>query len=117
MAEWSWSEAELEAEIEAAMRAGAVAAAVAPRAKAVRYAPTPAAIVVELTSGATLSVPVRRIEGLAGAATDELARGTVVPGGEAVRWDGLDVDLSVPGLLAGVFGSPRWMRGLSEHAA
>ena len=117
MAEWRWTEAELEAEIDAAMRSGAVVAAVSPRATTARYEPATARLVVELTNGAAFMVPVTVLEGLADAPAERLAEVEVVPGGESLRWDALDVDLGVPGLLVSVFGSPRWMRDLAQRAA
>ena len=117
MAEWRWSEAELEAEIDAAMRAGAVAAAASPRAATARYEPATTRLVVELTNGAVFTVPVTALEGLADAPAERLAEVEIVPGGEGLRWKALDVDLGVPGLLAGVFGSPRWMRDRAPTAA
>lgn len=41
----------------------------------------------------------------------------VSPGGQGLRWERLDVDLGVAGLLAGSFGSRRWMRGLAHSTA
>jgi hypothetical protein len=57
-------------------------------------------------------VPAALLEGLADAAPEALGTVEVVPGGEGLRFFLLDADLSVPGLLAGVFGSQVWMRGL-----
>ena len=115
MADWRWTDAELEAEIEAAQRAGALAAAIGPRAAAARYEPAGERLVVELTNRAVFIVPTRSLEGLAGAPPPQLAAVEVVPGGEGLHWEALDVDLSVPGLLAGRFGGPGWMRRLAKR--
>jgi hypothetical protein len=114
MAEWRWSEAELAAELDAAFVAGAVAAREEPRAVAARYDEPTARLVVELASGACFMVPVRLLQGLAAASVEAVQNVTVVPGGEGLRWPALDVDLAVPALLMGSFGTRGWMRALGR---
>jgi hypothetical protein len=46
-----------------------------------------------------------------------LAQIEVFPGGIGLRWDTLDVDLSVTGLVSGVFGTRRWMRKIESEMA
>lgn len=116
MAEPMLDELALEKEIERARRAGQRRAAREPRARAARFDVATARLVVELGNGATFTVPVGLLQGLAGAPANELARVEVVPGGEALHWEGLDVDHSVPGLLRGVFGTSAWMRSLGNRA-
>ena len=53
--------------------------------------------------------PVELIEGLAGAAPDDLADIEVTPAGLGLHWPKLDADVYVPALMQGVFGSRRWM--------
>jgi hypothetical protein len=110
MATAEWTEAELDTEYARALRAGRKAARSEPRAAAARYDAGSGRIVIELTSGATFMVPAGLLEGLADAAPEALAAVEVVPGGEGLHLPLLDADLSVPGLLAGVFGSRGWMR-------
>ena len=66
-------------------------------------------IVVELNTGIQIAVPVSRIEGLGEATSAELAHVDVSPAGLGLHWPALDVDVYVPSLLNGVFGSRRWM--------
>lgn len=40
---------------------------------------------------------------------EELAAVEIVGQGYALHWEALDVDLSLPGLMAGVFGTKTWM--------
>lgn len=54
---------------------------------------------LELTSGFVFGFPARAIPALADATAAQLARVELSPGGSALRWDELDADLSVPGLL------------------
>jgi hypothetical protein len=115
MAEPMPGEAELEREIDRAMRAGRRAAVREPRARAARFDAATARLVVELTNGATFMVPGSLVQGLADAPADDLAGVEVAPGGEALHWEVLDVDLSVPGLLRGEFGTASWMRALGSR--
>lgn len=68
-----------------------------------------ARVVIALHNGVELAVPVGLVEGLAGAAPDDLANIEVTPGGLGLHWPCLDADVHVPGLMQGIFGSRRWM--------
>ena len=114
MAEAVSGDTALEREVDHAMRAGRRMAACEPRAKVARFDAAAARLVVELVNGATFTVPVSLLQGLANAPANELARVEVVPGGDALHWEALDVDLGVPGLLRGEFGNASWMRTLSS---
>ena len=80
-----------------------------PRAVRARYDRRLGRVVVSLDSGLELAFPPRLAEGLSGAAPAELAEIQISPSGLGLHWPRLDADLYVPGLLAGVFGSRRWM--------
>jgi len=43
------------------------------------------------------------------AADDQLAEIEVLGAGYGLHWESLDVDLSIPGLLAGIFGTSAYM--------
>lgn len=77
-----------------------------------RYDRRAARIVVDLNTGAQLAVPARSIEGLAEAAPDDLSQIEISPSGLGLAWPTLDVDVYVPALLQGVFGSRSWMAAL-----
>jgi hypothetical protein len=98
-----------EAELAKARERGAEAARTEPRARAARYDDSSGRVVVELTNGCVFEFPSALAQGLRGASADELREVEVLPGGRGIHWDSLDADLSVPGLIAGVFGSERWM--------
>jgi hypothetical protein len=51
----------------------------------------------------------RLAQGLAGADPDLLAEVEIAPGGTCLRWEKLDNDFSIGGLLAGSFGVKIWM--------
>jgi hypothetical protein len=48
-------------------------------------------------------------EGLTGADPQALGNFELSGGGYGLHWPALDVDLTVPGLLAGIFGTAKWM--------
>jgi hypothetical protein len=60
--------------------------------------------VLELTNGFLFAFPVGSIPALTGAAASQLATVEIDASGGALRWDALDVDLSVPGLLLSAVG-------------
>lgn len=58
-------------------------------------------LVVALSDGRTLSVPLAWFPRLLGAAAANRANWRLLGGGEGIRWEALDEDLSVRGLLRG----------------
>lgn len=78
----------------------------------VRYDRRASRVIVNLNTGVQLSVPIRNIEGLADAATEDLAEIEITPAGLGLHWPKLDADVYVPALLQGVFGSKKWMAAL-----
>ena len=69
---------------------------------------------VVLQNGASFSFPPHLAQGLQNASSVQLARIQISPKGTGISWPLLDADLTVEGLLHGVFGSRAWMRA---HAA
>lgn len=96
MAEHITPNEELDKQIKQAMAVGRLE----PKAVSAYYAPKKGRIVVELDSGVTFMFPAELAQGLADADFDALL---------GLYWPSLDVDLSISGLLAGIFGSPSWM--------
>lgn len=74
-----------------------------------RYDRRSSRLVIGLNTDVQVAIPVRKIEGLADGAPDELAEIEISPSGLALHWPRLDADIHVPGLLQGIFGSKRWM--------
>jgi hypothetical protein len=66
-------------------------------------------IVLELTSGLEVSFSPHLAEGLAGASPKALSSINISPSGQGLHWPLLDVDLFVPSLLQGAFGSQKWI--------
>ena len=87
-----------------------------PRAVSARYDRPRARIVVSLSNGLDLGVPVELAQGLAGAKASDLAAIEITPTGLGLHWPKLDADLYLPSLLQGLFGTKRWMAGLLGKA-
>ena len=92
-----------------AVRRGRRSLADEPRAKAARYDRARGRVVVDLTNGCSFAFPARVAQGLGDATDAELAGVEILGAGYGLHWEKLDVDLSVPGLLAGVFGTKAYM--------
>lgn len=76
---------------------------------AARYDRRRARVVVSLNTGVEVTFPSKLAEGLADADPGDLAVIEITPSGLGLHWPKLDADLYVPGLLAGAFGSKKWM--------
>jgi len=105
-----------DAQIDAALERGRIAAETEPRAAAARYDAKSGRVIIDLTNGATFAFPTRLAEGLADAEPGELAEIEVEAYGFGLHWPKLDVDYTVPGLVAGVFGTARWMAARAGRA-
>lgn len=108
-----WIKTEL-AQVQAAQALGQVGQANALRALSARYDARKKCVVIELANGSSFSFPPHLAQGLGHARPAELANIEISPQGIGLHWPLLDADLTVDGLLAGLFGSRSWMR---QHAA
>lgn len=88
-----------------------------PRAAAARYNAAARRVEVELTNGCTFAFPVQLVERLATASDADLAEVEILGLGFGLHWDRLDEDLSIPGVLAGIFGTHAWMNRLRAAKA
>ena len=98
-----------DAQIAAANERGRVMRDTLPHAAAARYDPAADRIVIDLTNGTTFAFPPRLAQGLEHGSAEELADMELSGGGYGIHWPRLDADLTVPGLLNGVFGTAKWM--------
>lgn len=85
-----------------------------PRARAATFDAATRRVRIELKNGCVFEFPAELGQGLRGASAEDLAQITVFPGGIGLRWDSLDVDLSVTGLVSSVFGTRAWMRQIES---
>jgi hypothetical protein len=98
-----------DAQIDAALRRGQSARVHEPRADAARYDRQLDRVVVELTNGCTFAFPPRLAQGLEAATAEQLAEVEILGAGSGLHWEELDADLSIPGLLAGLFGTKAYL--------
>jgi uncharacterized protein DUF2442 len=80
-----------------------------PRAAKARYDRKSERVLVDLTNGCNFAFPPRLAQGLATATADQLAEIEILGSGWNLHREQLDVDLSIPDLLAGVFGTKAYM--------
>ena len=109
-----WIEKELRANFARASRAGRRAARTEPRAAFAAYRSQERALRIELTNGATITLPVKLISGLRVAKPKDLRAVEVFGRGGGLHWEGLDLDLSVPWLLSSLFSGPVWLAELGR---
>ena len=95
----SLSEADILAQIPGARAREAQARKQGLRATSARYDRAAERVVLELTNGFLFGFPVRSIPALRTATATQRAVVQVDASGGALRWEALDIDLSVPGLL------------------
>lgn len=69
------------------------------------YDPTKNRIVIGLNTGVEISFPPDRVPGLGDATAEELAAIEISPSGLGLHWPRRDVDLFLPAVLQGEFGS------------
>ncbi len=86
-----------------------------PLALAAAYEVNSEMLIIHLKNGCKAEIPANLVQGLADAAPQVRANVEVSGIGYGLYWPDLDLDLSVPGLLAGVFGTKAWMN--SQRAA
>lgn len=98
-----------DAAIDPALARGTAARQAEPRAAAARYDRALDRVVVELTNGCSFTFPPRLAQGLEDATVDQIAQVEVLGAGSGLHWEALDVDLSLPGLMAGLFGTASFM--------
>ncbi len=111
---WKLTEKAIREQIEKAKEQTRLADEIEPRATAVYYEQGSHRIVVELSNGADFRFSPASVPELIAASSDELAQVEVSPSGRTLRWQRLDADLSLPGLMAGVFGAKTWMAHLGR---
>jgi hypothetical protein len=80
-----------------------------PRACEAHYDAASGRVIVELTNGCSFAFPARKAEGLSEASDEDLAQVEILGLGYGLHWEALDVDLGVPHLLAGFFGTKAYM--------
>lgn len=96
-------------QIDAALERGRAAQRHEPRATSARYDPKSGRMIVELTNGCTFAFPPKLAQGLEVATEEQLAEVEILGTGYGLHWETLDADLSIPGLLTGLFGTRAYL--------
>jgi len=101
-------------EIEDALRRGAVLKG-EPLAQSVEYIQDLRLLIVGLSNGRRLVLPVEDLQGLTDATQEQMQQCELLGGGTGISFPELDVDLYVPALIEGVYGNRRWMAELGRR--
>jgi hypothetical protein len=108
------TEENLREQIAKAKEAWQESEATEPRAESVHYDESNNLIIIKLKNGAIFSFPPRLAQGLEGASPEQLADVWLPPSGSSIHWESLDVDLGIPEVVAGIFGTKSWMAELGR---
>ncbi len=114
MANWKLTAKAIEEQLTEAKRQTRIADAMEPRAQKATYDKSTNRIIVSLSNGADFGFSASSVPELATASPKEIAQIEISPSGRTLRWKALDADLSLPGLMMGVFGSKLWMAQLGQ---
>ncbi|WP_158813500.1 DUF2442 domain-containing protein [Methylocapsa sp. S129] len=106
-----------DAQIRAAEARGRKILETEPRAASARYDRAADRVVVDLVNGCAYAFPPQLVQDLHGASQDDLANVEVDGLGFNLHWPALDVDLYVPALVSGIFGTRAWMTRALARAA
>jgi Protein of unknown function (DUF2442) len=104
MAKWKLTERSIKDQLNAAKLTTRLVEAGEPRAKSVYYDPKERRVVLALTNGADFRFPVASVPELAAAPESEIKKVEISTSGTTLRWKTLNADLSLAGLMLGIFG-------------
>jgi hypothetical protein len=115
MAMSEWVKKELRANYTRASRRGRREAKTEPRTSRVTYLAREEALRIELTNGASITIPVALIPYLKGISPEDISAVEVLGRGGGLHWEHLDLDLSVPALVSSIFPGYRMTSGQSLY--
>lgn len=72
-------------------------------------------LVLSLSDGHRHVIPVEDVEGLQAATREQIGDVEILGGGTGLHWPALDLDLYVPSLLRGVYGTRCWMAEMGRR--
>jgi hypothetical protein len=85
-----------------------------PVAQTVEHIPDLNLLIVGLSNGRRLVLPIEDIQGLGNATSKQVQNYELLGRGTGISFPDLDVDLYVPALIEGVYGNRRWMAHLGK---
>jgi hypothetical protein len=86
-----------------------------PRARAVEHIPGLNLLIVSLSNGRRLVLPIEDVQGLGNATHEQIQNYELLGRGTGISFPALDVDLYVSALVEGVYGNRRWMAQLGKR--
>ena len=111
---WTYAQGELETQVEEALATETGDGGI--EGLHIRYVADVGGYRVDLSNGVAISFPAKLVKGLKGRSLAELRTVHVLPDGDTIEWDRLDLHLSLSGLLAGSFGSAAWNEAVAADA-
>jgi hypothetical protein len=85
-----------------------------PLAKTVEYVASHKLLVVGLTNGRRLMIPIEDVQGLSKGTTKQLRKHELIGRGTGIYFPDLDAPVYVPALIEGIYGTRSWMAGLGS---
>jgi hypothetical protein len=106
---------ELKTQIEQARQTGKALDDTEPRAVKAWYEKVSQRVFIELKNGVVMGFPNTLLQGLEDATPEQLLEVEITSSGYGLHWESLDVDLGVPQLVAGIFGTQKWMSEMGRQ--
>lgn len=113
--QWTYTPQEFGAMCHEAKQRGEAELRTRPLASGVRYDQRSGHVIIELNNGCRLTIPTRLLQGLRDAKSRDLKQVEIMGPGLAIEWPTLDMQFTISGLLAGVFGTKAWMKELGRR--
>lgn len=80
-----------------------------PQATGATYNPDTGLVCIRLSNGVVIGLPAAQTQGLESASAADLSVIDISPNGYGIHFPELDVDLYLPALMEGIFGTKAWM--------
>lgn len=104
------------AQVPAARQRAENARKIGKSAEGVRYDASQRLLLLTFATKGLVGIPVERVEALRGASAEQLGEAELSPAGNSLHFETLDVDLSIPALLARTFEGTQMVTALSSLA-
>ncbi|MFT4180022.1 MAG: DUF2442 domain-containing protein [Thermomonas sp.] len=95
--------------MQAARRRAQALKAHVPQATDAAYNPNTGLVCIRLSNGIVIGLPAAQTLGLETASTENLSAIRISPSGYGIHFPKLDVDIYLPALMEGIFGTKAWM--------
>jgi hypothetical protein len=80
-----------------------------PQATGAAYHPDTGLVCIQLSNGVVIGLPATHTQGLETADSTSMSEICISPSGYGIHFPKLDVDLYLPALMEGIFGTKAWM--------